>query len=354
MPVHNGARFLRPAIESVLAQTYRDFELLVIDDDSSDDSVAIARGFSDPRVCGVAGHGRRGLAGTLNMGLGLAAGQYVARLDQDDVARADRLAKQVAWLDEKPAVALVGSLARLIDEQGRHVGKVQRPVSRIGIRWYSLIENPLIHSTAMFRAELVRAVGGYDDTLPLAEDYDLWGRMLRRHTVENIDDYLVDYRQSSSSMMGHVEGDAHGDRQRQLRKIMSVLIERRVSAEFDDAACTEQQAALLATFTLGVEQRQWREFLALLTTLRHRFERKWGSAATNEPDYWRTVAGQYDAIAFRMTPPSRRAAAGVYAQAWSSAPRAATQVPWLRAIALLVLGKQGRRRAAGSVKRVSR
>jgi glycosyltransferase involved in cell wall biosynthesis len=353
MPVHNGARFLRLAIESVLAQTFRDFELLVVDDGSSDESVSIVRGFSDARVRSVAGHGRRGLVGTLNLGLQLATGQYVARLDHDDLAHADRLAKQVAWLDQKPSVALVGSLARLIDEQGRHVGTVRRPVSEIGIRWYSLIENPLIHSTVMFRLEVVRAIGGYDETLPLAEDYDLWTRLLQQHPVENLPDCLVDYRRSPASVMGRIEGGVDGDKRRQLHDIMTALIKRRVSGEFEEPACTDQQAALLATFTVGVEQRRWREFLALLTRLRVRFERKWG-AATNAPDYWRTVAGQYDAIAFRMTPPSRLAAAGVYAQAWSAAPRAAAHVPWVRAMALIVLGKQGRRLAANSVTRATR
>jgi glycosyltransferase involved in cell wall biosynthesis len=85
MPVHNGARFLRPAIESVLAQAFSDLELLVVDDDSTDDSVAITRSYSDARVRCLTGHGRKGLPGTLNLGLHAAVGQYVARLDHDDV-----------------------------------------------------------------------------------------------------------------------------------------------------------------------------------------------------------------------------------------------------------------------------
>src|SRR5688572_18005648 len=127
MPVHNGAKFLRPAIDSILAQTYRDFELFVIDDDSTDDSVAIAKSYADPRIRIFDGHGRHGLPGTLNIGLRAAAGEFVARLDQDDVARPDRIEKQVAWLERRPEVMLVGSLARLIDENGRAAGTVHRP-----------------------------------------------------------------------------------------------------------------------------------------------------------------------------------------------------------------------------------
>lgn len=345
MPVHNGARFLRPAIDSVLQQTHRDFELFVIDDDSSDGSVAIARQYADARIRTFAGHGRHGLAATLNIGLDAASGQYVARLDQDDVAHPDRLEKQVAFLEARPEVALVGSLARLIDDHDRQVGVVRRPVTAVGIRWYSLLENPLIHSTAMFRLDVARRLGGYDASLAYAEDYELWGRMLQAHAVENLAECLVDYRRWSSSMMTSVETDAAGPRQRLLHQIMASLIERRIIAELGGPACSPAQAQLLATFTLGVRRERWREFMSLLDGLRAGFEAKWRAAATREADYWRTVADQVDAIAFRMVPASRLSAAGVYAHACAAAPRAAAYLPWLKVAALLALGKRGRQRA---------
>lgn len=345
MPVHNGARFLREAMVSVLSQTYVDLELLVVDDDSSDASVLIARGFTDRRVRCLSGHGRRGLAGTLNLGLEAAAGEYVARLDQDDVSHPDRIAKQVAWLDGHSDVALVGGLARLIDEEGRRIGVVRRPVSRVGIRWYSLLENPLIHSTAMFRLAVVRSLGGYDDALPLAEDFDLWGRILQTHQVDNLDEPLVDYRSWSASMMSSVETDTDGSRQQQLRQIMSRLIERHVTFECGAGAYQVGQGALLAAFTLGVQTERAHGFLEALTTLRRRFEAKWPEAA-DVTDYWRTVARQYDAIAFRLSPPSRTAAAGVYAHACRHAPRAAVRLSWPRIGSLVLLGRAGRRGAA--------
>jgi glycosyltransferase involved in cell wall biosynthesis len=347
MPVHNGARFLRPAIDSILAQSFRDLELFVIDDDSSDDSVTIARSYGDPRLRIFSGHGRHGLPGTLNIGLRAASGEFIARLDQDDVAHADRVEKQLAWLERRPDVALVGSLARLIDESGRPSGTVRRPTSEIGVRWYSLVENPLIHSTAMFRRDPVLALGGYDDSLPLAEDYDLWGRILKTHAAENMPEYLIDYRRVSSSMMTTVESEAAGPKQKQLQEIMARLIAKRLHDELGSASA--EDALLLSRFTFGVDGAELSAFLDVLTRLRGGFESKWRQAA-NDRDYWRTLAWQYDAIAFRLRPPSRRGALRVYMHACTATPRAAGHLSWTRAMALLVLGKSGRQRASGMAK----
>ena len=349
MPVHNGARFLRQAIDSVLGQSFHDLELLVIDDGSTDDSVAIAQSVADPRMRCISVPGHRGLVGTLNIGLRAATGQYVARLDADDVARADRIEKQVALLDREPTVALVGSLARLIDERGVTTGTVRRPVSPIAIRWYALLENPLIHSSAMFRREVVSALGGYNESLPLAEDLDLWGRILQHCGVANIDEPLIDYRSWSSSVMAKVEADAQGDRARRLHAIMASLITRHINSELGAGSCSDADATLLAGFTLGVAADRRREFLDLFTAMRHRFEAKW-PAAHADAEYWRTVAGQYDAIAFRMSPPSRPAACDVYLHAINHAPRTIAHLPWTRALALITLGKSGRG-AAGSITR---
>lgn len=349
MPVYNGARFLRQAIDSVLSQSFHDLELLVVDDGSTDDSVAIASSVADPRLRCIPGQGHRGLVGTLNIGLRAATGQYVARLDADDVARPDRIDKQAALLDREPTVALVGSLARLIDERGVATGVVRRPVSTVAIRWYALLENPLIHSAAMFRNDVVSALGGYDESLPLAEDYDLWGRILRQHAVANIDECLIDYRRWPASVMSSVEADAQGYRGRRLHAIMAALIKRHMDSEFGDEPCSDGEASLLAGFTFGVAANRRREFLDLFTAIRRRFEAKRPSALT-DGDYWRTVAGQYDAIAFRMAPPSRPAACDVYLHAINWAPRTIAHLPWMKALALIALGKRGRD-AAGAITR---
>lgn len=345
MPVHNGARFLREAIDSVLSQTFTDLELLVVDDGSTDESVAIATSVGDARVRCLTGHGRLGLPGTLNVGLNAAAGEYIARLDADDRSHRERIEKQVARLDRDRAIALVGSLARLIDERGAPAGVVRRPTSALAVRWYALLENPLIHSAAMFRRDAATRIGGYDASLPLAEDYDLWGRLLQRYDAANIDECLIDYRRWSASVMSKIEGPDGGDRQRQLNAIMASLIKRHINAEFGSGACDDAQAALLAGFTLGIAVKDCARFLSEFFELRRRFETKY-PAALDDADYWRTVAGQYDAIAFRMTPPSRAASFGVYVDAAKHAPRSLVHFSWPRAIALIALGKSGRAAAA--------
>jgi glycosyltransferase involved in cell wall biosynthesis len=349
MPVYNGARFLRQAIDSVLSQSFHDLELLVVDDGSTDDSVAIANAVADPRLRCVAAPGHRGLVGTLNIGLRAATGEYVARLDADDVARPDRIAKQAALLDREPKVAVVGSLARLIDDRGAAGGIVRRPVSAVAIRWYALLENPLIHSAAMFRRDVVSALGGYDESLPLAEDYDLWGRILPHHAIANIDECLIDYRRWSASVMAKVEADARGDRGGRLQAIMAALVKRHVNNELGSGSCNDEEAALLAGFTFGVAADRRRAFLDRFTAIRRRFEAKWPAALT-DGDYWRTLADQYDAIAFRMSTPSRPAACDVYLHAINHAPRTIAHLPWMKALALIALGKAGRD-AAGSIKR---
>lgn len=345
LPVYNGARFLRLAIDSILNQTYRDLELLVVDDASTDGSLAIAQSYRDPRLRVLSGNGRQGLVRTLNIGLRAANGECVARLDHDDIARPDRLQKQVDYLDQHRHVALVGSLARLIDEDSREIGRVPRPLSTIAIRWFSLLENPLIHSSATFRLEAAMALGGYDETLPYAEDYDLWSRILDRHDVANLAEPLVDYRRSPASKMSVVEEDAANPSRGSLQQIMARLIKRRASSELGSSSLDDAGATLLSTFTLGVARDRWRDFIDLFTSLRAQFENKWREAVA-DADYWTTIAGQYDAIAYRMRPPSRAAAAAVYLHAGMHAPKAAASLSWTRASALVLLGRAGRQRAA--------
>lgn len=350
MPVYNGARFLAAAIESLLAQTLTDFELLVVDDASTDDSTAVVARFADRRIRPIRNPHNIGLARTLNVGLGHATGRYVARLDQDDVAHPERLSTQVQWLAEHPDVALLGSLARLIDEDGRERGVVERPITKPGIRWLLLLENPFIHSTVMFRRDAAATLGGYDETLTLSEDMDFWGRFALRHEVANLDLPLIDYRQWSASMMSSVEGDPRGLRQAELRRTMASLIQRHAASELGGNPLSDADANLLAGFTTGVEAGRLDDFLELFSDLRRRFEARHVDARQSG-DYWRTVARQYDAVAYRLTPSSRTASASIYAHALRAAPRLAGYLSWPRAAASVVLGRRGRGQVARVVNR---
>ena len=342
MAVHNGERFIARAINSVLAQTFSDFELVIVDDASTDGTAGAVRGYADARIRYLANEHNQGLAASLNIGLGHASGAYIARLDHDDVSRRDRLATQAAWLDARPATALVGSMARLIDEADRPRGLVRRPLSDVAIRWHCLLENPFIHSATMFRTAAARAVGGYRDDLPFAEDFDLWGRIMAGHEVCNLDAPLVDYRQRSDSIMETVERDGRA-RAGVLRRSMARVIRRHVEQELH-FTLADDDADLLAGLTVGLAPGELDRFLVLFDHLRARFEQQ-RPDATGSDDYWRTVARALDAIAYRLSPPSRRRVIGVYWRALRREPRLAAHLSWSRLFASAVLGSGARRRA---------
>jgi glycosyltransferase involved in cell wall biosynthesis len=195
VPVWNRAQVLRATLESVLAQSYRDFELLVIDDGSSDGSADVARALSDPRLRVVVQERNRGIPATRNHGLRLARGEYLAVVDSDDVSHPRRLELQVRWLDAHPEVAALGSWALRTDTSGRRVrGPLLRPtaprVLRARVPFASVFKSP----TVMARTGAMREVGGYREELVLASDIDLWARISTRHALANLPRFLVRYR----------------------------------------------------------------------------------------------------------------------------------------------------------------
>jgi GT2 family glycosyltransferase len=182
MPVYNGGPFLRPAIDSVLGQTFGDFELLVIDDASTDDSCEAVRAAADPRVRLVRNERNLGQTRTLNRGLELARGRYVARLDQDDVSLPRRLERQVATLEARPDLTVVGTWGYYMDATGRRrIGATRRRVLDRGdfLGGLALGECPLWHISVTFRRDAIRDLGGYDPAFGPAEDYELWTRVGR-------------------------------------------------------------------------------------------------------------------------------------------------------------------------------
>lgn len=194
IPVYNGERFLAEAIDSVLAQTYRDFELLIVDDGSTDGSVDIVRRYGDPRIRLERNERNRGGPYTRNRGLQLAKGEYLAVLDADDVCEPHRLEQCVAFLDCHPEMAAVGSAGTYIDEEGRVLFVVQPPTSWEAVRAQIFIRNCFLHSSVMFRRAPVLAIGGYDERLPYAQDYDLFLRLGAEHPLANLLSPLVRYR----------------------------------------------------------------------------------------------------------------------------------------------------------------
>jgi len=203
MATYNDAPFLGAAIDSVLAQTFADFELLVVIDAATDRSRDVLERYRDPRIRLLVNETNLGLAASLNRGLAVIASEYVARLDGNDLCFPQRLARQVAYLDAHPEVAVVGSQAIRIDVAGRRTGDVARPVTELGMRWYRIFGSPLIHSSVMFRREIVWDIlGGYDESFRFGEDFDLWHRLAREHAIHNLPETLVAYRDDPASMTG--------------------------------------------------------------------------------------------------------------------------------------------------------
>jgi glycosyltransferase involved in cell wall biosynthesis len=195
MSVYNGERFLREAVESVLAQTLPNFELLVVDDGSTDSSPEILSSYQarDPRIV-VHRQSNQGRAAALNRGFAVAQAPLVARLDADDIAFPERLARQARFLEEHETVAVVGGAVTFIDDRGRAFGAWQYPLTDREIRKAFAHTTPLVHPAVMLRKEVFDVVGGYRTLFKEAEDIDLWLRIAEQHELANVPEEAICYR----------------------------------------------------------------------------------------------------------------------------------------------------------------
>ncbi len=201
LPVYNGEPFLLEAVDSILKQSFGDFELLAIDDGSLDASGEILERMAqaDDRVT-VLHQANAGVVAALNRGLGLARGEFIARMDADDLAHPERFARQVAFLDANTDVAAVGNAVTLIDEDGKRIRDVDYPGSPEAVAAFLETGSALAHPAVMMRCETVRSLGGYRAAYRHAEDFDLWLRMAERHRLANLPERLLLYRQHESKL----------------------------------------------------------------------------------------------------------------------------------------------------------
>ncbi len=201
MSVYNDATYLSQAIDSILNQSFCDFEFLIFNDGSTDDSKEILEEFAkkDNRIKLV--HQENiGLTKTLNRGLSMARGEYIARMDSDDIATHDRLEKEINFLDNHKDVVVVGSFTRVIDENGKVVGSHQPAVTNKDILKFSFFSGQLAHPSVMFRKKEILELGGYDESVKYAQDADLWFRVMNKYKVANIPEYLLLWRKTQSGI----------------------------------------------------------------------------------------------------------------------------------------------------------
>jgi glycosyltransferase involved in cell wall biosynthesis len=224
MPVYNTERFVAETTESVLAQTFADFELIAIDDGSNDRSREILESFAarDSRVR-VVSRANKGLVATLNEGLSLARGEFVARIDADDLCDPRRFELQVKALRDDPALVAVGCCAAAMDEDGSRLGDYSTPLTHEDIEASHLRGDSAIHHpSVMFRTDAVRRLGGYRELVP-CEDFDLWLRLGEVGRLANLPERLITKR----LFAGSIVATTLDKRQRVLKQILAEAWQRR-------------------------------------------------------------------------------------------------------------------------------
>lgn len=199
MPVHNGQPFVAAAVQSILQQSYGSFELIVIDDGSTDDTHTVIERFGDPRVV-MFRQENQGLTRSLITAAARARGEFLARQDADDVSEKRRLETQVKFLDDNPDTGLVGAQARLIDEAGEELGCRSLELAPALDVGRLVSENQFVHGSIMMRASMYATAGGYREYFRYAQDYDLILRMANCAKVANLSAVLYRHRMRADEL----------------------------------------------------------------------------------------------------------------------------------------------------------
>jgi len=205
MSVYNSEKYLVRAIESILYQTFPDFEFIVIDDGSTDRSLEIMQAYAkqDDRLRIIVNENNQGLARSLNIGIANAKGEFIARMDADDISFPDRLQKQLSFLLAHPEIMILGGSQVFIDHDGKETYALSFSNQQSVLRWNMLLGNGLIvsHPTVMIRREFLITIGGYSD-LKAAQDFEIWTRLFNEKVlpIRNLDDVILYYRKHSQTI----------------------------------------------------------------------------------------------------------------------------------------------------------
>lgn len=214
MAAYNGAELLGETLETLRAQTFVDWELIVVDDCSKDDTVAFLRNFGDARIRVIESETNGGPVIARNRAFAEARGRYVAALDQDDLCLPERFAKQVAYLDANPDTVLVSTATRMLIHGKDNPGNWPRPMTPGLIDWLMLVQNPIVWSSVMFRADAARRLTPFErPEMRYVEDFDLYHRLREFGRLAQIDEELMLYRvhsggasqQFNATMRDHAE-----------------------------------------------------------------------------------------------------------------------------------------------------
>lgn len=209
LPVYFGERYLRESVDSILTQTFSDFEFIIFDDGSKDGSRKILESYGDSRIRLIFQE-NAGLPETLNRAIALCQGRYIARQDHDDISLPSRLQKQFEFLEANPEFSMVGTGADIWSEEKMSQRRHAHPSDYSTLRFELLFNNPFVHSSLMFRSKVFQEVGLYstDPARQPPEDYEFISRIARRYPIANLKERLVIYRETSNSMSSVIRPDA--------------------------------------------------------------------------------------------------------------------------------------------------
>ena len=202
MPVYNGEKCLREAIDSILSQTFSNFEFLIINDGSSDESINIIKSYNDLRIRLINNKKNIGITKSLNKGLKIARGKYIARMDADDISLPSRLEKQFKFLENNKNIGLVGSNIFFIDQSGKIIKKQNMPQKHFMIKWKYFFGSSMAHPSIMARTKILKK-NLYNEDFARAQDAELFSRLIFDKDIRlaNLNNYLLKYRIHPNSII---------------------------------------------------------------------------------------------------------------------------------------------------------
>lgn len=308
LSVKDGERYLAESLDSLLAQSFADFELIAVDDGSRDATPAILADYAarDPRLRIETRPENRGLASGLNLALSRARAPVCARADADDLYARDRFEKQMARMAAEPGLGLLSCAFHRIDGEGRRIDTKPATTGDAFMRFQMLFMNPILHPGVMFRTELARRAGGYDEGYFTAEDSDFWARLAPLTRMDNLPEPLVSYRIHAASMVRTRDEAGRNLSLSVPRRLLSAYLGRELDQEEARAAVELYQGFTIMTPELALAGDR------LLREVRR-------AARGREPAAVRA--------AFR-----RQAASGLLRQAWQSSRPADAAALHLRAL----------------------
>jgi glycosyltransferase involved in cell wall biosynthesis len=200
MSVYNNEKYLSEAIDSILNQTFKDFEFIIVNDASIDGTLDILKRYKDPRLQIINNKENIGLTRSLNMGLQIAKGDYIARQDADDISAPDRLKKEIDFLDTHKEHAVTGTSVKVIDENSKVIRLLDRPTEDEQIRKFLRVDNCINHGSVMMRKIALDKVGQYDENMTRSQDYELWLRISKEYLLGNLSEYLYFWRKHAENI----------------------------------------------------------------------------------------------------------------------------------------------------------